>query len=141
MQYNVISADSNLNEPPDTYTARVSARLRDRVPRVEPAEGGGERWVFDDVGCVPFGPGTAVLARGKVRGPLDYVFDLTHAEVARLRVLFGPVRLHASRSAGHPQSRHRRLPRQECSRRHRSESRRAACGGRAGHARRRHSRH
>ena len=83
MHYNVISADCHLNEPPDTYTARVASKLHDRVPRVEPAEGGGERWVFDDVGCVAFGPGTAVLARGKVCGPLDYVFDLTHAEVAR----------------------------------------------------------
>ena len=83
MQYDVISADCHVNEPPDTYTSRVPARLHDRVPRVEPGDEGGERWVFDDIRCVAFGPGSAVLARGKVRGPLDYVFDLTHAEVAR----------------------------------------------------------
>lgn len=44
MQCDVISADCHLNEPPYTHTARVSARLRDCVPRVEPTEEGGERW-------------------------------------------------------------------------------------------------
>ena len=38
MHYNVISADCHLNEPPDTYTARVASKLHDRVPRVEAAE-------------------------------------------------------------------------------------------------------
>lgn len=83
MHYEVISADCHVNEPPDTYTKRVPSRLRDRVPRVEPSEAGGECWVFDDIRCVAFGPGTAVLAQGKVRGPEDYVFDLKHEDVAR----------------------------------------------------------
>ena len=28
----IISADSHITEPPDTYTARIDARFRDRAP-------------------------------------------------------------------------------------------------------------
>jgi len=30
----IISADSHITEPPDTYTARIDARFKDRAPRL-----------------------------------------------------------------------------------------------------------
>ena len=47
-QYRLISADSHVLEPPDLYTSRVPARLRDRAPRMERfAEG--DAWVIEGV--------------------------------------------------------------------------------------------
>ena len=34
MEYRVISADSHINEPPDTFVDRVPAKLRDIAPKV-----------------------------------------------------------------------------------------------------------
>jgi predicted TIM-barrel fold metal-dependent hydrolase len=48
-RYDVIDVDTHITEPPDTWTARVPARLHDRVPHVERIDGrdvwmaGGER--------------------------------------------------------------------------------------------------
>ena len=39
-RYRLISADSHVNEPPDLWTARVPAALRDRAPRIERFERG-----------------------------------------------------------------------------------------------------
>ena len=36
--YKLISADSHIVEPPDLYTSRIDARLRDRAPRMERLE-------------------------------------------------------------------------------------------------------
>jgi predicted TIM-barrel fold metal-dependent hydrolase len=38
MAYKIISADSHIVEPPDMYTGRIEARLRDRAPRMERRE-------------------------------------------------------------------------------------------------------
>ena len=40
MQYNVISADSHVNSPPDIYTSRLTGALADRAPRVEETSDG-----------------------------------------------------------------------------------------------------
>ena len=40
LQYRLISADSHVNEPPDLWTSRVPAALRDRAPRIESFERG-----------------------------------------------------------------------------------------------------
>lgn len=42
----LISADSHINEPPDTFTARVPAKFRDRAPRVERFKDG-DAWVME----------------------------------------------------------------------------------------------
>ena len=34
MKYNVISSDDHVEEPKDTWQARVPAKLRDRAPKV-----------------------------------------------------------------------------------------------------------
>ena len=47
-RYRLISADSHVNEPPDLWTARVPAALRDRVPRIERFEEG-DAWVLEGV--------------------------------------------------------------------------------------------
>ena len=47
-RYRLISADSHVNEPPDLWTARVPAAMRDRAPRIEHfAEG--DAWVIEGV--------------------------------------------------------------------------------------------
>ena len=33
--YNLISADSHINEPPDLWTTRLPATFKDRAPRME----------------------------------------------------------------------------------------------------------
>src|SRR5436305_1340931 len=44
--YTVISADDHIVEPPDVFTPRVAARLRDRAPHVVTRDGA-EMWVYD----------------------------------------------------------------------------------------------
>ena len=47
-RYRLISGDSHVTEPPDLFTARVPAALRDRAPRIERfAEG--DAWVMEGV--------------------------------------------------------------------------------------------
>ena len=45
-RYRLIDADAHVNEPPDLWTSRVSARYRDRVPRMERFEQG-DAWVIE----------------------------------------------------------------------------------------------
>ncbi|HXA28441.1 MAG TPA: amidohydrolase family protein [Candidatus Angelobacter sp.] len=47
MQYQVISTDNHINEPPGTYVDRVPAALRDRAPRIMRGPDGGDGWSFD----------------------------------------------------------------------------------------------
>ncbi len=47
-RYRLISADSHVNEPPDLWTARVPAGLRERAPRIERFEQG-DAWVLEGV--------------------------------------------------------------------------------------------
>jgi predicted TIM-barrel fold metal-dependent hydrolase len=46
--YQLISGDSHVNEPPDLWTARVPAHLRDRAPRMQRFEQG-DAWVIEGV--------------------------------------------------------------------------------------------
>jgi len=47
IDYPILDADAHVNEPPDTWQARVPAKLRDRAPKVvHTAEG--DVWSFDD---------------------------------------------------------------------------------------------
>ena len=53
--YELISADSHVNEPPDLWTSRVPARYVDRAPRIERFERG-DAWVLEGARePVPFG--------------------------------------------------------------------------------------
>ena len=47
-RYRLISADSHVNEPPDLWTTRVSAAMRDRAPRMERFDAG-DAWVIEGV--------------------------------------------------------------------------------------------
>jgi uncharacterized protein len=47
-RYRLISADGHVNEPPDLWTSRVPASLRDRAPRIERFEEG-DAWVIEGV--------------------------------------------------------------------------------------------
>jgi len=47
-RYRLISADSHVNEPPDLWSARVPAALRDRAPRIDHF-GDGDAWVIEGV--------------------------------------------------------------------------------------------
>src|SRR3954469_20011410 len=44
--YNLISADSHINEPPDLWTTRLPAKFKDRAPRMERFEKG-HAWVME----------------------------------------------------------------------------------------------
>ena len=68
----VIDCDSHYTEPPDLWTSRAPAALKDRVPRVR-ADDQGEQWWFVD-GETRLGPiGTTVVGRDgeKVLGKLS----------------------------------------------------------------------
>jgi len=63
MSRRIISADSHITEPPDTYTARIDKRFRDRAPRMERSEKLGDVFVVEGMGTpVPMG---LVAAAGK----------------------------------------------------------------------------
>ncbi len=47
IDYPIIDADAHVNEPPDTWQARVPAKLRDRAPKVVHTDNG-DVWSFDD---------------------------------------------------------------------------------------------
>ncbi|HEY5165395.1 MAG TPA: amidohydrolase family protein [Acidimicrobiia bacterium] len=47
-RYRLISADSHVNEPPDLWTNRVPAAMRDRAPRIERFDEG-DAWVIEGV--------------------------------------------------------------------------------------------
>ena len=42
----IVDADSHWSEPPDLFTSRAPAAVRDRMPRVEEVDGQ-RMWVFD----------------------------------------------------------------------------------------------
>jgi uncharacterized protein len=48
MQYRLIDADTHINEPPDLWTSRVPARMRDRVPHMQRFDEG-DAWVGEGV--------------------------------------------------------------------------------------------
>ncbi|HEV2309098.1 MAG TPA: amidohydrolase family protein [Acidimicrobiia bacterium] len=47
IDYPILDADAHVNEPPDTWQARVPARLRERAPKVIHTDDG-DVWSFDD---------------------------------------------------------------------------------------------
>ncbi len=48
LKYGLISVDDHVQEPPDLWTSRLSkAKWGDRIPHVEQASDGSERWVLD----------------------------------------------------------------------------------------------
>jgi predicted TIM-barrel fold metal-dependent hydrolase len=90
-QYRIVSADSHFVEPPDLFTSRLDARLRDRGPRTEFGALGagfeGEFWIVpESASATPravatfFGAGMSmdevkdVNRRGFAAAP-DFVFD------------------------------------------------------------------
>jgi predicted TIM-barrel fold metal-dependent hydrolase len=60
--YKLISADSRVVEPPDLFSNRLSADVRDRAPKLE-SVGGGSAWVLDGCDPVPL-PRTAATGSG-----------------------------------------------------------------------------
>src|SRR5258707_11023426 len=59
----IISADSHITEPPDTYTARIDARFRDRAPRLVHDPKRGDLFVIDGLDKpIPMG---LIAAAGK----------------------------------------------------------------------------
>jgi predicted TIM-barrel fold metal-dependent hydrolase len=47
IDYPILDADAHVNEPPDTWQARVPAKLRERAPKVVHTDDG-DVWSFDD---------------------------------------------------------------------------------------------
>src|SRR5207302_5213814 len=55
MEYTLIDVDSHITEAPDTWVARVPAKYRDRVPRVERRDGE-DVWLIDGERATTVGP-------------------------------------------------------------------------------------
>jgi predicted TIM-barrel fold metal-dependent hydrolase len=85
MRYELISADSHVNEPPGTWVDRVPAKLRNQAPRIVPTPDGGEGWQFpDEKNVSSFGLASATLAKGVVRSPEQYIpSGLKFEEIAK----------------------------------------------------------
>lgn len=85
MKYELISADSHVNEPPGTWVDRVPVKFRELAPRVVATPDGGEGWKFpDDPNVTSFGLASATLAKGVVRAPEQYIATgLKFEEIAR----------------------------------------------------------
>jgi len=47
LKYGLISVDDHVQEPPDLWTSRLSKKWGERIPRLERAADGAERWVVD----------------------------------------------------------------------------------------------
>ncbi len=63
MSYPIISADSHITEPGDTYTSRIDAKWKDKAPRIERLGDAGDFFVVDGMDKpVPLG---LVAAAGK----------------------------------------------------------------------------
>jgi|EndMetStandDraft_3_1072993.scaffolds.fasta_scaffold01641_5 predicted TIM-barrel fold metal-dependent hydrolase len=60
--YKLISADSQVVEPPDLFAGRLPADVRDRAPKLETVNGG-SAWVLDGLDPVPL-PRTAATGSG-----------------------------------------------------------------------------
>jgi predicted TIM-barrel fold metal-dependent hydrolase len=62
ISFKLISADSQVVEPPDLFSSRLPANLRDRAPKLELIDGG-SAWVIDGADPVPL-PVTAATGSG-----------------------------------------------------------------------------
>jgi predicted TIM-barrel fold metal-dependent hydrolase len=60
--YKLISADSQVVEPPDLFSSRLPADLRDRAPKLESIDGG-SAWVLDGFDPIPL-PKSAATGSG-----------------------------------------------------------------------------
>ena len=67
MSYPIISADSHITEPGDTYTSRIDRKWKDKAPRIERLGDAGDFFVVDGMEKpVPLG---LVAAAGKPHLP------------------------------------------------------------------------
>jgi uncharacterized protein len=68
-RYNLVSADSHVNEPPDLWAPRMPANLKDRAPRMEHLEQG-DGWIIDGVDApINFGFNVSAGQRRHERRP------------------------------------------------------------------------
>jgi predicted TIM-barrel fold metal-dependent hydrolase len=91
----IIDVDSHISEPPDLWTSRAPAALKDRVPHVEERDGR-RTWLVDGVQFAPSTPASVVRADGKKSEGLEFfgwkLEDVHRASwdmQARLEVLDG----------------------------------------------------
>jgi uncharacterized protein len=76
----IVDADSHWSEPPDLFTSRAPAAVRDRVPRVEEIDGE-RQWVFDGH-VIGRASAAGVIGRdGKKEQAEKALFQWTHDEV------------------------------------------------------------
>jgi predicted TIM-barrel fold metal-dependent hydrolase len=59
----IIDVDTHYNEPPDLWTSRAPARLRERVPRLVRGDEGIERWVIEEGQTLMPQPGVCVIRK------------------------------------------------------------------------------
>ena len=64
VQYEIVSADSHIIEPPDLWEKWLSSDFRKRAPQLTKDEEGGDAWDFHD-GGKPMTIGLVTKTRGK----------------------------------------------------------------------------
>jgi predicted TIM-barrel fold metal-dependent hydrolase len=57
----IVDVDTHYNEPPDLWTSRAPARLRDRVPRLVRGDDGLQHWVIETGSMLMPQPGVCVI--------------------------------------------------------------------------------
>jgi predicted TIM-barrel fold metal-dependent hydrolase len=76
----IVDADSHWSEPPDLFTSRAPAAIRDRVPRVEEIDG--ERtWVFDGKPIGRAGSASVIGRDGNKASANTGLFEWTNDDV------------------------------------------------------------
>jgi predicted TIM-barrel fold metal-dependent hydrolase len=86
----IIDADTHITEPPDTFTARVPARLADRVPHMARSDDGYDIWLLDGQRIYTVGlTATAGWSRPFPDGPptLEECHPAAYDAAARLRYM------------------------------------------------------
>src|SRR4051812_3814211 len=53
MEYQLVSANAYVIEPPDLFQSRLPDRLSDRAPRMETAADGSSEWIIQGLAPVP----------------------------------------------------------------------------------------
>jgi predicted TIM-barrel fold metal-dependent hydrolase len=76
----VVDADSHWCEPPDLFTKRAPAALRDRVPRVETVDGE-PTWVFDGHALGRASAGGVIGRDGHKESSYKALFEWSHDQV------------------------------------------------------------
>ena len=71
--YRVVSSDNHVFEPPDLWTSRIDPKFKDRAPKIERDERGGDWWVCDGSKWISVFAGAQIGRRFEDPGSLTLI--------------------------------------------------------------------